>query len=170
MIEIRLINSNSFASKIIRAGMWLWTVSRGLPRMKTYGHLEIVFEMNGILMSSGATATEGGANIRTWADYIQIYHFNHTIDYISYPLLLTKNESDLLIQYLEKAEGEPYEFENFFWHLIKILTGKWEGSTTTRQIYCYEHGIRALLATGKYDLDIFMNPYQFREWADENLI
>jgi len=170
MIEIRLINSNSFSSKIIRAGMWLWTVSRGLPRIKTYGHAEIVFEKDGILMSNGATATEGGVNTRTWKKYLQIYHNYYAIDYISYQLTLTEKESNLLLEYIKKTDGIPYEFENFYWHIVKILIGKWKGSKTTKQIYCYEHMIRALRATGKYDIDIFMNPYEFKDWADSNLV
>jgi hypothetical protein len=70
---------------------------------------------------------------------------------------------------LDKAENTPYEFENFWWHLVKIITGKWVGSKTTKQTYCYEHGIRFLNATGKYTINPFLNPYEFKVWADKNL-
>ena len=54
------------------------------------------------------------------------------------------------------------------WHLIKIITGFWIGSKTNNHTYCYKHGIRWINSTFNVELDVFMNPWQFKEWADKN--
>jgi len=67
------------------------------------------------------------------------------------------------IAYLNRQVGKKYEFSNFLFHPIKTITGKWKGQKTDNRHYCYELVIRAMNATGKYNLDPFLNPREFYE-------
>lgn len=76
---------------------------------------------------------------------------------------LTEREEEKAIAYLISQVGKKYEYSNFLFHPIKTITGKWEGEKTDNRHYCYELVIRALNASGKYNLDPFMNPVEFEE-------
>lgn len=160
-VSVTIIRTYNFTAKMIHLGMWLWCVFRALKPKKTFNHCEVRYGE----LTSGAIAE--GVKTRPWAYYV---HGIKKMQWENYCLELTEEQLRKGLAYLETAEGSPYEFENFWWHLVKIITGKWKGSKTTRQTYCYEHGIRFLNATGKYDLDPFMNPYEFNVWADTNLL
>ena len=173
-IKIVVIRSFNFTAKAIHLGMWLWAKFRGIPVQKCYNHTEIVWldNVTNTWMTSGAIAE--GIKTRQWEPYIN--HFKK-VEWIEYPVELTAAQWRDTERYLLTAENTPYEFENFWWHLIKIITGKWKGSTTTRQSYCYEHTLRALKASRKFykwfnnkTLDLFMNPYEFVAAAEDKSI
>lgn len=147
-----IIRSYNFTAKVIHLGMWLWRVTRGLPKQTCYNHAELGYDD----MTSGAISE--GVKTRKWRKYIDSFK---RVEYIRYKVLISDERWDEVKSYLDKAEGTPYEFENFYWHLIKIITGKWKGSKTTRQTYCYEHVLRVLKIAG-YEVDVFWNPYEFK--------
>ena len=142
--------------------MWLYAVLRFKKPEKCYNHFEVGFGE----MTSGAI--KEGIQVRKWDDYVK-EHKGKFFKYVEYELNLNEEEKKKGLEYLKETEGTPYEFANFIWHFLKIITGKWEGNETDRKLFCYEHGIRFLNATGKYDLNPYLNPYQFKKWADKNL-
>lgn len=159
MIAVTIVRSYNISARIIQFGMWVWAKLRKLPTYKTYNHCEIRYSN----LTSGAIAS--GVKTRVWLDYVK----EHKKEWISYELNLTPQEIADGIKYLYKSENTPYEFENFWYHAIKIFTGKWEGSKKATELYCYEHAIRFMNATKKYNLPISMNPYEFKIWAENNL-
>lgn len=161
-IDIAIIRTKNLSARIIHIGMWLYCVLRFIKPQRTYNHAEVKLGF----FTSGAIPKK--VKTRPWKEYLAHYEdkfFRH----IEYPVPLSEDEINKGLDYLNEVEGTPYEFENFWYHTIKIFKNVWRGSNTTRQLYCYEHVIRFLNATGKYDLDPFMNPYQFKVWADNNL-
>jgi len=149
-------------SLAIHAAMWTWAVVRGIQVKKCYNHAEVHVAD----MVSGAIG--GGVTTRPWGKYKAKFE-NRYLKYIDYHLDLTEYQKQKGIEYLQKVEGHKYEFENFWWHVVKIITGTWSGNKNTKELYCYEHAIRFLNATGKYNISPYMNPYEFKVWADENL-
>lgn len=173
-IKIVVIRSFNFTAKAIHLGMWLWAKFRGIPVQKCYNHTEIVWldNVTNTWMTSGAIAE--GIKTRPWEPYIN--HFKE-VEWIEYPVELAAAQWHDTERYLLTAENTPYEFENFWWHLVKIITGKWKGSTTSRQSYCYEHTLRALKASRKFSkwfsnntLNLYMNPYEFVVAAEDKSI
>ena len=158
-MTIRLIRTYNAIGLAIHVAMWIWCVIRGVKTAKVYNHLEIGFgELTSGAMREGVRTTK-------WEEYRN----SKRMDVIEYPLTITPDQELKGMHYINNAEHTPYEFENFWWHLVKIVTGKWKGSKTSRQTYCYEHGGRFLQKIG-YKLDIYMNPVEFKNWADKNLI
>ncbi|MFP4018898.1 MAG: hypothetical protein ACLFUH_06580 [Bacteroidales bacterium] len=163
MVAIKIIRTKNPVALAIHAAMWLWAILRGLPTTKCYNHAEVhVFDM-----VSGAIG--GGVETRLWKEYKAEFEGCY-FRFINYPLRLTDDQLQNGIKYLKKVEGRKYEFENFLWHIIKIITGKWKGDRNAKQLYCYEHVIRFLNATGKYNISPYLNPYEFKVWADKNLV
>lgn len=75
---------------------------------------------------------------------------------------LTTNTSDrrILLEYLNAQVGKKYEVVNFLWHIIRIFTGKWYGSLTDNQHYCYELVIRAVNYLRGKKIYEFLNPIE----------
>lgn len=163
---IRIIRTKNFTARAIHLGMWLYAVLRFKKPTKSYNHSEIGYKsILGGNMTSGAVA-EGVRTIK-WKDYLKAHS---KIEFLEYKILLKPHEWLRGKEYLGRAEGTKYEYENFWHHTIKIFTGIWKGSNRATELYCYEHVIRFLNATGVYNIDTNMNPYQFKIYADENLI
>jgi len=74
---------------------------------------------------------------------------------------LTKEQERKAVDYLKEQVGKKYEYSNFLFHPIKTITGAWMGSNTDARQYCHELTIRALNASGAYNLDPFLNPREF---------
>lgn len=160
-VSVTIIRTHNFTAKLIHVGMWVYAALRGKKITKSYNHSEVRFGN----MTSGAIAK--GVSTREWQGYVDSIK---RIKWIDYPLTLTTSQWKKGYEYLQKAEGTKYEYSNFWNHAIHIFTGKWKGRTTDKKLYCYEHVIRFLNATGKYYLDPVTNPYEFKVWADKNLV
>ncbi len=163
-VYIRIIRTKNFSARLIHVGMWLYAVLRGLkPHKISYNHCEVGYED----LTSGAIVE--GVKTRKWEDYIDSFKEKY-FKYLEYEFDFSDVEWLRAKYYLDKIENQPYEFENFWYHTIKIFTGKWKGSTKPTQIYCYEHGIRVLNCKEGIKLDTNMNPYEFKEWVDSQNI
>ena len=163
-IYIRLIRSKGITAYLIRLGMWLYAILRFKKPTKTYNHVEVGYGVDGAL-SSGAIAK--GIRIRPWN--LVLKHYKGKVEVKSYIIPVTDVEYSKFLDYMLKVNYNKYEFGNFFLHLLKIIFGVWVGKRSTKKLYCYEHGIYALNATGKYNLDPYLNPYEFQKWADKNI-
>lgn len=144
--------------------MFLWALLRNLPIKKTYGHCELVYEdpETGELLSTGAIA-EG---VRT-TDFIHVATAKKVIDLKEFEITLTYSQYRKFHEYLRKTNGKKYEFESFFWHFVKILTGKWFGSKSSKETVCFEYVLTGLKELG-YDVNVFMNPYEVIDWLKNN--
>jgi uncharacterized protein YycO len=90
-------------------------------------------------------------------------HYSHDkykrgFDKIEVTINLTREQERKALEYLKEQVGKKYEFSNFLFHPIKTIVGSWIGSTTDSRQYCHELTIRALNASGAYNLDPFLNP------------
>lgn len=79
------------------------------------------------------------------------------------PLDLKVVESRSMFWYLMNQRGKKYELINFWWHLVKIFTGKWYGKRNDNQHYCYELVLWAYNKATGSDYDVYMNPIEFSE-------
>ncbi len=161
-MKIVLIRTHNFSARLIHIGMFLWAILRFKKPVKVYNHCEIRYDN----YTSGAVAE--GVKTRLWEDFIK-EHKGKYFKYIEYDINLKPFEKNRVRFYLSKANGTKYEYSNFFWHTIKIILGKWYGNRSSKKLFCYEHCIRALNASGKFNLSPYMNPYEFKKWADKNL-
>ncbi|WP_428743163.1 hypothetical protein [Tenacibaculum sp.] len=153
IVEIKTIRTKTFTARIIHFGMFLWAIFNGLKLKQCYNHCEVKFGE----LTSGAIAQ--GIKTRKWQTYVDEhkgkYFKTHT-----YNFTFSDEEWRKAQEYLNRAENTPYEFENFWYHAVKIFTGKWKGSTKPTELYCYEHGIRVLNCKNNIDLNTNLNPYE----------
>lgn len=70
-------------------------------------------------------------------------------------------------QVLEFMVGKGYQWNNFIFHIIKILTGVWLGPVNARQLYCVEVATRALRALGYKEVQVDWNNYQLQRWLEK---
>lgn len=75
-------------------------------------------------------------------------------------LNLTSRQKSIILTYLQEQIGKKYELINFWWHLVKIVTNKWYGSTTDKTHYCFELIIRAINSVLTNKIDEYLNPYE----------
>lgn len=161
-ITITLIRTKNISALAIHLGMWLYSSFRGLPSIKCYNHAEVRYDN----LTSGAISPR--VKTRKWDEYVRKYKGKY-FKPLFYEIELNEEQWEKGKAYLHKTEGTPYEYSIFIFHPLKIYFNKWFGSKTDKRLACYEHMIRFLNATGKYDLDIFMNPYEFQVWGIDNL-
>lgn len=81
---------------------------------------------------------------------------------------LTYAEEREVKRYLEEQVGKRYETINFWWHILKVFTGKWFGRRNDDRHYCYELVIHALNRSWRFSVDPYLNPYEFYERLVEN--
>lgn len=163
-IYLSVIRSSNFSARLIQFGMWLYAVLRFKKPIKIYNHMEVRYGKGGEI-SSGAISE--GVKTRPWPEVLHHYRFRPEVK--TYEIKLTNKEYRQVIDYLTKAENTKYEYSMFITHMLKIIFGVWLGGKSSKHLFCYEHGINALNATGKYNLSPYMNPYEFLKWADKNL-
>ena len=129
----------------------------------TYNHTYI--EHNGIVWSADGE----GIVKQPEEEHYKEKKFKRKYSTFSFELDFTEEELAKAIAYLDAQVGKPYEVLNFLWHPVKTITGEWLGSRTDKQLYCYELVIRALNASGKYNLYVFMNPREFFDYIHKSL-
>lgn len=150
-LQIVLVRSYNITARVIHLGMFLWYVIRFKKPKFCYNHLEVKYGD----MTSGAISE--GVKSRNFSQYLKdLGKYKLKI----YNVYLTDRQYNKAMEYLKEAEDTEYEFENFFWHALKIFTDKWYGSKDTSELYCYEHGIECLNATGKYKINPYLNPVE----------
>ena len=160
-VNIRIIRTRNFTAKLIHLGMFLWAILRWKKINRTYNHFEIGYDG----LTSGAI--KDGVKTRNWLRYVKEHKW---IEWVEYTLELTDEEWNEGYKYLTDVEDIKYEVENFWWHLVKIIIGKWKGGRSSKELYCYEHGIRFLNVTKRFELDNFLNPHQFKILADKYIL
>lgn len=150
-VTIILIRSYNLSARIIHIGMFLWYILRFKKPIKCYNHCEVKYG------DSTSGAISKGVKTRNYEEYLKDLK---KYKLLTYDLDLTKKEYENGLKYLEEAEGKKYEFENFLFHAFKIFSDKWYGDTSASELYCYEHVIRFLNSTGKYNINPFLNPVE----------
>jgi hypothetical protein len=151
-VEVVLVRSYNLSAIIIHIGMFLWYLLRFKKPSYCYNHCELKYGE----MTSGAISK--GVKSRNFKEYLKYF----TIE-------LTEKQYEKGMKYLKSSENTKYEFVNFLFHTLKIFTDRWYGSKTTAELYCYEHVIQFLNATGKYNIDPFLNPVEAEKLFKYNL-
>lgn len=155
---ISLIRTKNASAKLIHFGMWVYEKLNKIKHQKCFNHSEVRYDDR----TSGAI--KDGIVDRDWDSYIKSLK---QVEYTDVNIYLTDEQYDKGMAYLKDVEGTKYEYAMFVWHGFKVLTGKWLGKRNRDKLFCYEHAIRFINATGKYKLDPYMNPVQFRLWVDK---
>ena len=157
-----LFRSYTILGRLVQFSMWLYCILRGLKVEKFYNHCEIEY----LDLCSGAIET--GVKTRYFREVIN-KEYKGKVEYIKYPIYLDKYEWIKAKIYLDKAENTPYEYSNFWFNIVKIFTGKWNGNRNRKKLYCVEHAINFLNATGRYRLEQYLNTYEAKKLFDEIL-
>lgn len=160
-VEVVIVRTHNFSAKLIHIGMFLWYILRFKKPTYCYNHCELKYGD----LTSGALAK--GVISRNFDEYVSGLK-KHKLKF--YQIELTDEEYDNGMIYLKQAEGVKYEFANFLWHTVKIFTDRWYGSKSASELYCYEHVIRFLNATGKYKINPFLNPVEYEKLFNKILI
>ena len=156
-MRIRLEHTSNVSARLIQ----FWMIADALIRFKRpefiYNHILIENEGNvyeaideGVVCCSLAKHFSNKKYLKKYQEKIIELDFS-------------EDEKARTIAYLNKQVGKKYEFSNFLFHPIKTITGKWKGQKTDNRHYCYELVIRAMNATGKYNINPFLNPREFYE-------
>ena len=150
-VSVVLVRSYNFTARVIHLGMFLWYVLRFKNPKYCYNHCEIKYGN----LTSGAISK--GVKTRDFKEYLEDLK---KYKLKCYEIELTDEEYEYGMGYLKEAENTKYEFKNFLWHAFKIFTDRWYGDTCASELYCYEHVIRFLNRTGKYQINPFLNPVE----------
>lgn len=158
-IYLTLVKTYTLTDKITSFGMWLWAILRNKPTKKTYGHCEVRYN------DCTIGATREDVKPMPWEKYKQLHP---EADFLCYPFELNKDQEVLFYKYIESAKDMTYEYMSFWFQFLKIITGRWYGSKSDKQVNCIEFGARPLRDILNYDVDIFMNPYELHDWLENN--
>lgn len=147
-------HTHNFTARLIQFWMFVHAVLHLKMPTVTYNHMAIYDDREGIVYEAVSKRVIG----ISLAD-----HEKHHPDKMTKELKLnlTLRQEYRMREYLKKQVGKKYEYSNFLWHVIYTLTGVWFGSQTDKRLYCYELGIRAMNASGAYNLPKFLNPFEF---------
>lgn len=156
-MRVRLEHTSNFTARLIQ----FWMIVDALIRFKrptfTYNHALIEY------MGNVYEAVDEGVVYRSLKDHFSEKKFGKPYKEKIIELDLSESEKARALTYLNSQVGKKYEYSNFLFHPVKTITGKWEGEKTDNRHYCYELVIRAMNATGNYNLDPFLNPREFVE-------
>lgn len=156
-MRIRLEHTVNFSARLIQVWMFVDALAHFKRPTFTYNHALI--EKNNRVWEA---IDEGVVSTSLSMHFERKKYSNKFTDKVI-ELNLSVLEEAGALAYLESQVGKKYEYSNFLFHPIKTITDKWEGEKTDNRHYCYELVIRALNATGKYNLDPFLNPREFVE-------
>lgn len=155
-MKIVLEHTRNFSARLIQLWMWVDAIVHLEKPTFTYNHALI--EHEGIMYEA---IDEG---VVCWSKAEHYKQKKHKKGYKAYTveLDLTEDQVQLALHYLIDQLEKDYEFSNFLFHPIKTFFG-WLGSKSDKKQYCYELVIRTLNATGKYKIDLFLNPREFKK-------
>lgn len=152
---IVLEHTRNFSARLIHFWMLIDAVWHGDYSSKTFNH---------VLLKDGDTiweAVDEGVVRTNFANHYLHKKYKKPFNSKHVKIELNPIERVKLLNYLKEVEGNKYEYSNFIFHPLRTLTNKWFGSKSDKKLYCYELVIRALNASGKFDLDPYMNPREF---------
>lgn len=158
--KIALVRTNNFTARLIQIGGYIEAKRKGIEPRMIMNHAEIRHGDK----TSGALSK--GVKTREWLPYwLSLKHAQKK----EYVLNLTPEQARKGQKYLDEAEGTKYEYSMFLFHALKIFFGVWFGSRSSRKLFCFEHIINFLNATGKYSISPYISPLEFDLWAEKNL-
>ena len=155
-IVIRGFRTKKISSRAIQLGDWLYERKTGLKHIKSFNHWELGY--NGL--TSGSIAE--GTVTRNYSEYLKTVKG----EVKEWHLTLSDEQWKNCKAYLDEAEGIKYEYEIFALYPLTLICGKWLGSKTMKRLYCVEHVIRALNASGLTDWPFNLWPVQLQHYLD----
>lgn len=154
-MKVVVEHTHNFTARLIQFWMIIDALVHGKRPTFTYNHALI--EHSGWVWE----AIDKGVVRRSLEEHYTEKKYRNGYKSNEYKLKLNAVELSRTLTYLKGQEGKPYEYANFIFHVIKTFKG-WKGSKTDKKLYCYELVIRAINASGKYKLDPFLNPSEFK--------
>lgn len=156
-MEIWLVNTTNFSARVIHTGMKLFCALRGKEKPSiVYNHALIYDPSSDCIYEADFPKV-----VRITKSEWLAKKKNKTANIKVVGLKLTERQQRSMLSYLTVQVGKPYETINFWWHLVKIFTGKWNGDRTDKAHYCYELVIRAVNSVCVHQMDDYLNPYEF---------
>lgn len=152
IIYIRAFRTTNLSAKAIHLGDKLFENQNNLEPIKSFNHWEVGYEDK----TSGSISK--GTITRDFLPYLA----SVKCEYKEWEFEITNNEWANFKSYLNTAENKPYEFAIFALYPLSLIFGKWLGSTTMGKLFCVEHVIRALNATGRFNLPFNLWPTELQ--------
>lgn len=147
---------NVFMARFIHVGMRTYCLLRGIKQPDIVYNHALMYH-NGYVYEADYPRVKK-IPLEKW----QKIKKNKRATIKKYNLQLTQNQEFKIYVFLELQIGKPYELINFFWHMIKIFTGKWYGRHDNKRLYCYELVIYAMNVIRMRDkIDCYLNPIEF---------
>lgn len=177
MVTIQGIRSHKFLPIGIQTFMWLWVICeniriffkntfRWITGSKKRNYLHFIKCSNHLSFIS----TYYGVAIEWEAVWNKIskslYKRNHHM-IKEWNIEVSPEVEKEMVEYAESTIGRvKYELFNFWWHIVKVFTGKWYGSTNDKKQSCVEFVNRVLRIAG-YDIPVDANPYELEMFLGE---
>lgn len=149
--------TKNFSARLIQFWMWVDALVHGCVPKITYNH---TFLIDGNTIWE---AVEEGVVKTTFDAHFAKDKYKRGVNTRHIRLYFSPEEKEKVLEYLKSKEGTEYEHSNFIFHPLKTITDKWLGQKTDKKLNCYELIIRAINASGKYNIDPFLNPREFYE-------
>lgn len=149
--------TKNFSARLIQFWMWVDALVHGVIPKVTYNHAFIIKDN-----TIWEAVDEGVIKINFDAHYAK-KKYERGVNTRHVRLYFSSEEQEKVLNYLRSKEGTKYEFSNFLFHPLKTITNKWLGQKNDKKLNCYELVIRAINASGKYEIDPYLNPREFYE-------
>jgi len=169
MLHIQGIRSHKILPVIIQTGMWLWVPFENVRRFKRNlfkkdkeEYLKYIKCNNHWSPTNHYQEWEAVEKGVVKVPYsLEKHHF--AMEWFI-PIKATRH----LERFLDSMVGRGYEFLNFFWHAVKIFTGKWYGPKDMIRFSCVELVNALLIEAGYSEVSLHWNPYETQLWLMKN--
>jgi len=128
-MKIVIEHTTNWSARLIQFWMGVDALLHFKKPRFTYNHAMVKF--NTIVYE----AVSNGVHPISWENHLKAHK---PTQYKEYTVDLSTEEEVIIRNYLYSQQDVPYEFSNFFWHVIKTFTGKWYGSKNDKKEWCYE--------------------------------
>lgn len=152
------IHTSNASAKLIQLGGWVEQVIRFKKPVKVYNHSEIRFFVETL------GAVDSGVELREWGSY---WNSIQPAELVDYEFELNEAQTLRLQRFVASEAGKKYEYSMFFWHTVKIFTGKWYGSTSNKRFFCKELSIKCFNYVFEQNVDPYLSPVQWKAYLDE---
>lgn len=150
-----MVNTKNLSARIIHLGMRIFCWLNGIKQPDIIYNHALIYK-NGVIYEADFPRVNKMVYDK-WSDVEK----NKKARIKKLKIDCSLEEEKIILNYLNKQVGKKYELINFWWHLIKIFTGKWHGRKDDKKLYCYELIIYALNTITKEPLYPYLNPVEF---------
>jgi hypothetical protein len=156
-MKIQLIRSNAFLPMAIQTVQyidWLWDNAERFLKGKKLVPLFAQDNHVSIIIDKAEYEALAHGVEKSWYSVKGHHHVNE------WDIPTTKEKE--VRKYLEDQIDKGYEYDNFFWHLLKVPFNKWFGAYNDKRHSCVELATRALQIAGVEGIDKYDSPYDLK--------